>query len=230
MIRHFWKILLTFFLIMIFNPYSHANNNIKIQEKFSITLNVKHLDGEAAKELVAYLEPVNPVYPLPINQTIIKISQIEKAFAPYISVMQKGGQVNFINEDDITHHIYSPVSDNKFSFKIKTNEQKLFANFEHTGEVAMGCNIHDWMSGYILVVDTPYYAKTDVQGQVAISEVVAGDYLLNIWHPQLNSTDNRQVQRVEINKNVELLIKLESPLLDLPVQKSEDDFDFLSDY
>ncbi|WP_440874194.1 hypothetical protein [Thalassotalea sp. PLHSN55] len=240
MIKQSWKLLLSLLLIMTFQPWGHLSanesaqeatkQNYSVKQSYSVTLNVQHIDNKAAADLIVYLEPLSAALPLPANQAIVKVSQRDKAFAPYISVVQKGGQANFVNEDDITHHIYSPVSDNKFAFKIKTHEQKLLPSFEHAGEVAMGCNIHDWMSGYILVVDTPYYAKTNAQGQVEISDVIAGDYLLNIWHPQMSAAENKQVQRIEIQNNTKLSIKLKSSFNHLPEQKSEDDFDFLSDY
>lgn len=230
MTRQISSLLSAFILILVINPCSHATNLDEKQGVFSVTLNVELPDGTAAEDMIVYLEPINPVYPLPINQNTIQISQRNKAFSPYVNVVQKGGSANFLNEDDITHHIYSPVGHTKFSFKIRTNQQKKLPSFEQAGEVAMGCNIHDWMSGYILVVDTPYFAKSDAQGQAILSDVMAGEYLLNIWHPQLNSIENKQVQHIEIKDNSEVSIKLESSLKPLPVQKSEDDFDFLSDY
>ena len=223
-------LLSAFLLILMFTPWSQAKNLDEQQNAFIVTLNIQLPDGAAAEDMIVYLEPINPTFPLPINQEKIQISQRNKAFAPYVSLVQKGGQANFLNEDDITHHIYSPVGHSKFSFKIRTNEKKELPNFEQAGEVVMGCNIHDWMSGYILVVDTPYFAKSDAQGKVILSEVMLGDYFLNIWHPQLDSSENKQVQRVEIKDDVEIEVKLKSFLKPLPVQKSEDDFDFLSDY
>ncbi|MEI8647621.1 hypothetical protein P4S73_06140 [Paraglaciecola sp. Hal342] len=51
----------------------------------------------------------------------------------------------------------------------------------------MGCNVHDWMLGYIYVVDTPYFAKTDQQGSVSM-QVPDGEYIIKAWHPRISDT------------------------------------------
>ncbi|MEO7917333.1 MAG: methylamine utilization protein, partial [Dokdonella sp.] len=48
-------------------------------------------------------------------------------------------------------------------------------------------NIHDWMLGFIVVLDTPYFAKSDDDGRMRIANVPDGDYLLDIWHPRLSA-------------------------------------------
>ena len=110
--------------------------------------------------MVVYLQPEDDIS-LPFNEQIVEVGQFDRSFTPYISVMQLGNKVIFKNKDDITHHIYSPIGDNKFSFKISAGESQIKRDFQQTGEVAMGCNIHDWMSGYLLIVDTPLFGKTN---------------------------------------------------------------------
>lgn len=195
-----------------------------------ITIDVSTIDATAAADVVVYLEPVDKSVELPLSTKRVEVSQLDRAFNPYVSVVQKGAGVTFTNQDDITHHIYSPVGENKFSFKIKAEQENHVDAFNHVGEVAMGCNIHDWMSGYILVVDTPYFAKTSAEGNVVMSDVIAGEYLLNVWHPQLQTNNNKQSQRITVSKDLAVSVKLTSVLNDIPVQKGDDDFDFLSDY
>ena len=98
--------------------------------------------------MVVYLQPEDDIS-LPFNEKVVEVGQFDRSFTPYISIMQLGNKVNFKNKDDITHHIYSPIGDNKFSFKIRAGESQMKSDFQQTGEVAMGCNIHDWMSGYL---------------------------------------------------------------------------------
>lgn len=99
--------------------------------------------------MVVYLQPQDDIF-LTLNENIVEVGQFDRSFTPYISVIQLGNTVNFKNRDDITHHIYSPIGDNKFSYKINAGQSASKSDFQQTGEVAMDCNIHDWMSGYLL--------------------------------------------------------------------------------
>lgn len=181
------------------------------------------------ENMVIYLEPVNDLA-LPKTNKSITIGQLNKSFAPYVSIIQVGNTVNFKNQDDITHHIYSPVGDNKFEFKIRSGQTHSKADFNNAGEIAMGCNIHDWMSGYLLILETPYFAKSDAQGQLTINVAQAEKYRVTVWHPNLETDNNREMYLMDTRETSTMSITLTAPISDLPEQKSEDDFDFLSDY
>jgi len=56
--------------------------------------------------------------------------------------------------------------------------------FDEPGTIVLGCNIHDGMLGYVVVVDTPYFAKTDEQGVARIDGVAGGDYVVAAWTPR----------------------------------------------
>jgi plastocyanin len=198
-------------------------------EAAMLDIYIVDVDGKAVPELIVYAEPMHQ-QALPSNQERIEVGQYHKAFAPYVSVTQLGNAIQFSNQDDITHHIYSAVGQNKFSFKIKAGTQLLKKDFVEQGEVAMGCNIHDWMSGYLLLLTTPYYTKTDHQGLAQLEVSVAGGYRLTVWHPQLQEP-NKQLERViDVQHNQEITLKLTQVLAALPNQKNDEDFEFLSDY
>ena len=185
-------------------------------------------DKQPVDDVVVYLEPLDG-QPLPVVQHQLQISQRDKAFAPYIAVAQRGQSVLFTNQDDITHHIYSATGDNKFSFKIKAGEQHS-TPLAHAGEIAMGCNVHDWMSGYLLMVDTPYFDKTAADGQAVFSIAEPGRYQVRLWHPQLHQNDKKLTRVLNLKDNQSITLALSQPLADIPVQQNDDDFEFLSEY
>lgn len=182
--------------------------------------------------VIVYANPLD--FPAPDRKAEkIEVSQKNLAFNPFISVTQTDNEVAFTNQDDFTHHIYSISNDNRFSFKLKANHshdlQPKLAEGQAT-QIAMGCNIHDWMSGYILVVDTPYFAKTDEQGKLTINLEQAGRYQLTLWHPQLDVQDNQINQTVNIDSDFDLEWELPTTLeVELP-EVNEDEFDFLDKY
>jgi len=194
-----------------------------------ITVKVLDKNNKPLADMVVYLESKANLS-LPLNENIVEVGQFDRSFTPYVSVMQLGNKVNFKNKDDITHHIYSPIGENKFSYKISAGQSQIKSDFEQAGEVAMGCNIHDWMSGYLLIVDTPIFGKTDKKGQLNLTVQHSGEYKLVVWHPQLDVLDNRFYQQVQLSEDKTITVKLDNKILKISDQKNEEDFDFLSDY
>ncbi|WP_228768397.1 hypothetical protein [Shewanella sp. TC10] len=164
------------------------------------------------------------------TQPPIEVHQENKQFTPYITVIQKGYQLKFINDDDITHHIYSASGPKRFSFKLRKDNAQKDMVFDQAGHISMGCNIHDWMSGHVLVVDTPFYAVTNNLGQVEFDSVPDNEYQLDIWHPQLQIEDNKYSQKVSTPLSDSLTIQINASMDDIPSQQSLDDFDFLEGY
>lgn len=115
----------------------------------------------------------------------VEIEQKGKQFAPAVTVVPVGSQIHFPNRDKVRHHVFS------FS-KAKTFELKLYAGtpanpvpFEQPGVVVLGCNIHDNMVAWVLVVETPWYGQTNALGQLNLPDVPAGSYSLQVWHADL---------------------------------------------
>lgn len=190
---------------------------------------VKSKTGQALVDMVVYLEPLDGQI-LEKSLEEVVVGQFGKSFSPYLSVSQVNSKINFVNKDDITHHIYSAGNDNKFSFKIRAGSTNSSTLFKHASEVAMGCNIHDWMSGYLLVVNTPYFDKTDELGQASFNIEKQGNYNIVVWHPQMQVDNNRMVIKKNISKYNTHTFILKDEMESIPVQESADDFEFLSDY
>lgn len=185
--------------------------------------------SETLAGFVVYLESEH-TSSLPTTDKVVEISQQNKSFSPYISVMQLGNKVNFTNQDDITHHIYSPIGKNKFEMKIRSGKNEVKTDFVEAGEVAMGCNIHDWMSGYLLILQTPFFDKTNIKGHTEIKQVPTGKYQLTVWHPQLKTAEHKLIKQIKLTANAKFEFDVTDLMKKIPEQKSNDDFDFLDDY
>ncbi len=114
------------------------------------------------------------------------VDQVEKEFVENVTVISVGSRVNFPNSDDILHHVYSFSPAKVFELPLYGNGQNInyAEDFDQAGVVEIGCNIHDWMLGYIYVAQTRLAVKTDANGQAVIADVPAGDYTVRIWHPR----------------------------------------------
>lgn len=118
----------------------------------------------------------------------VAVEQHDREFVPYVSVIQTGTAVAFPNRDAILHHVYSFSPAKTFEFKLYTGKSPGEVKFDKPGVVTLGCNIHDWMIGYILVVSTPYFARSDASGAARLRDLPAGAYELRVWHPNQRAT------------------------------------------
>ena len=91
------------------------------------------------------------------------------------------------------HHVYSFSTPKKFELKLYGREEARSVTFDRAGVVALGCNIHDSMSGFIIVVDTPYAAQTDAAGRVTF-DAAPGAAKLSLWHPSIRAANNMLAQ------------------------------------
>jgi plastocyanin len=113
------------------------------------------------------------------------MDQRDKQFVPHLLVVQTGTSVNFPNSDVIAHHVYSFSHPNHFKLPIYKGEAYPPVAFDESGVVVLGCNIHDNMLGYILVVDTPVFAKTDMNGMATLpADNVEGAQVV-VWSPRI---------------------------------------------
>lgn len=118
------------------------------------------------------------------------MAQKSLSFTPGTLVVAKGSTVAFPNLDQVRHSVYSFSKPAKFTIDLYGRDQTRTQAFPVVGSVALGCNIHDSMRGYIRVVDTPYAGKTDASGSITLTGVPAGSAKIVVWHPQLRAPGN----------------------------------------
>ncbi|HSI44674.1 MAG TPA: methylamine utilization protein [Methylophilus sp.] len=134
-----------------------------------------------------------------------KIVQKNKMFNPKITVVQTGTNINFPNEDSFRHHVYSFSPAKKFELKLYSGVPTNPVQFDQAGVVTLGCNIHDSMLGYIYIVDTPFFAKTDDKGRAAL-KLSEGQYTYQVWLPGVNKPGTEQKVKIEGSTEVKITI------------------------
>jgi plastocyanin len=143
---------------------------------------VRDPQGKPVPDAAVVLYPLASAVQKP--RAVATIEQRGREFIPYVTVVQTGTAIEFPNNDSIKHHAYSFSAAKKFEIKLYAGKPGQPVVFDKPGEVVIGCNIHDWMEAYVLVVDSPYFARTAPDGSAAIANVPAGRYRLRLWHPQ----------------------------------------------
>lgn len=132
---------------------------------------------------------VHPAAGLPAEPTRfpwpLVVEQRDMQFHPFVLIVPVGADVAFPNRDPFRHHVYSFSPAKTFELKLYGRDETRRVRFDRVGVVALGCNIHDDMSAFIRVVDTPYAAKTGPSGEAVIKDLPTGAATLAVWHPYL---------------------------------------------
>jgi len=139
------------------------------------------------------------------------VAQENLQFRPFLTVVPVGADVSFPNLDPTRHHVYSFSPAKKFELKLFAKDQSRSVTFDRAGVVALGCNIHDQMSAYIIVTDSAWTARTDARGIARFTDAPAGS-TMSVWHPHLRvpgGTMSRRLGPGERTANV--AVKLRAP-------------------
>jgi len=149
----------------------------------SLELQIATPDGRPVEDFAVVLETPSG---LSARKAKASILQQDREFNPYLTIVQTGTAVEFPNRDAFKHHVYSFSQPKIFEIKLYAGKPAKPVVFDKPGVVALGCNVHDWMVAYVLVVDTPHFAKTGTDGRARIANVPPGAYRLKLWHPRLS--------------------------------------------
>ncbi|WAT13771.1 methylamine utilization protein [Xanthomonas fragariae] len=169
----------------------------------SVIVTVADADGLLVDAVVS-LEPALPVA-ASVSKTA-EMDQINSQFVPAVLVVRAGTLVRFPNRDQIRHQVYSFSPAKRFELPLFQGTMAASIRFDQAGLVTVGCNIHDWMLGYIVVLDTPYFGKTGSAGRVQL-EAPAGNYTLRVWHPRIKgaaTTEPLVLARAAVQRRVTL--------------------------
>ena len=157
-------------------------------------------DGSGVAGAVVFVRtPVPPAPPAgtPVRSTIM--DQIDKQFVPHVLPIAVGTEVRFPNHDQIHHHVYSFSRVKSFDLPLTKGEVAAPVVFDTPGVVKVGCNIHDWMMGVILVVPTPYFTTTDDGGAFVLKDAPAGDVTVTAWHEASETSLDDATKRIALS-------------------------------
>ena len=154
------------------------------------TIDVQVADGagKAVENAVVYAVPATPI---PVGRKVAVMDQKDRNFVPHVLPVQTGTWVEFPNSDNIRHQVYSVSPARRFQLPLYIGKPAIPIQFNTAGVVAIGCNIHEQMSAYIVIVDTPYFATAE-RGRAQLSNLTAGQYTLRVWYPGMRAEPKPQ--------------------------------------
>ena len=132
---------------------------------------------------IVYLENKAASYPK-AGGDVIKIAQKGYQFSPSIMAVQTGARVLFPNMDEEFHNVFSYSKTKRFDLgRFRREDDSPAISFDKPGTVKIYCEIHQHMRCILLVLDTPWFTRTDERGGFKLSKVPAGDYTLKAFLP-----------------------------------------------
>jgi plastocyanin len=162
--------------------------------------------GELKNVVVRIAKGLAGTFPAPTTEA--EIDQQGCRYVPHVFVAQAGQPVLIKNSDQTMHnvHTYRGLS-------TLFNQAQVFGmppikkKFPTVGDVVkFKCDVHPWMTAYLLVTDNPFHAVTGDDGSFTIKDVPAGTYTVEVWHEKLG-TKQTQVT-VTAGKPSELKLEL----------------------
>jgi len=139
--------------------------------------------GEAKSNhggVVVYLKGVPNALP-DTSKLVSRVYQRDKQFTPAVSVALLGSSIEFPNDDNVFHNVFSLSKALRFDLGLYKSGASKTVKAKKVGVIDVYCNIHPQMAAKVLVLDTKYYAVTESDGQFKIQGVPPGSYELVAW-------------------------------------------------
>lgn len=177
----------------------------------TLQITVTDKDGKPAQDVVVLVDTPTKIAPK-ASTTPVVVAQQDLKFSPFLTVVPVGTTLRFVNKDSYDHHVRSTPSGplgsmpsvKNFELRLDAANEPAGSNDEYkttspkhkksgtswqevkvdqAGPIGLGCHLHSSMRGQVYVSGTPFFAKTDANGQASIEGVPDGAAEVAIWHP-----------------------------------------------
>ncbi|MDA1082669.1 MAG: hypothetical protein O2973_13555 [Gemmatimonadetes bacterium] len=129
---------------------------------------------------VIYLEPKSGISKATPATT--RMAMNGSNFAPRVRVVTTGSTIEYPNQDPFTHNVFSTTPGALFDLGSYGSGKAKSNKFAKPGAFPIYCNVHEKMTAYVVVVNTPWFAQASNNGRWSLSKVPAGQYTMTVWH------------------------------------------------
>jgi len=184
-----------------------------------LAVRVVDASGLPVRDAVVTLYPAGSAARAPSAGGRFVVSQQNLQFHPFLTIVPVGADVSFPNLDPTKHHVYSFSPAKRFELKLFARDQSRTVRFDRAGVVALGCNIHDAMSAFIVVTDSAWTTRTNAQGIAAFGNAPNAPGRVTVWHPFLRAPGGTLQQAIApTQRSANFMVRLRPP----PVPMSMD--------
>ncbi|MDB5352153.1 MAG: hypothetical protein JWN86_3400 [Planctomycetota bacterium] len=141
--------------------------------------------SKGVRNVIVYIPKPTKVSPEAVSalkSAEVVFDQKNCRFVPHVLAAMKGQTVQIKSSDPVGHNANAVgLNNNKFNLPTQPLSSMPYPlrGVDKPGKV--GCDIHGWMEAYWLVLDNPYFAVTDAQGNFEIKNVPAGEQKVVVW-------------------------------------------------
>jgi plastocyanin len=122
----------------------------------------------------------------------VRMDQRNETFTPHVLAIDVGTPVDFPNNDQTFHNVFSLSKAKKFDLGRYGRNKSKTVRFDKPGIVRVFCDIHSHMNAFIIVFNHPFHALTDDEGRYRIDNIPPGTYAVTAWH-EGEARDTRSV-------------------------------------
>ena len=135
-------------------------------------------------------------FPTPSEPVLL--NQAGCIYEPYVFGLMVNQKLRIKNSDDILHNVHAMTPNGDSDFNLAEGPGMIIEkSFRTAGiPVRLGCDVHPWMFAYACVVENPYFAVTDANGNYSISNVPPGDYVLEAYHVKTHGHHDGETQQI----------------------------------
>ena len=113
-------------------------------------------------------------------------------FIPHITVVPAGAELDILNSDGILHNLHTfPNHNRAINIAQPKFKKRITQRFEAADRIRVTCDVHSWMSSWIIVVEHPYYVVSAADGSYSLGDVPPGTYTVTVWHESLGSRQSQ---------------------------------------
>jgi len=144
--------------------------------------------------VVVFLDNLPASSPSAAQPAAPRMRQINKSFDPKVLPIAVGTTVEFPNDDNVFHNVFSLSKTKPFDLGIYAQNSSKSVVFDQPGLVKVYCNIHPQMIGYILVLANPYFTTTDEDGHFILENAPVGLATIRTWYPSSKNGPEKHIR------------------------------------
>jgi len=116
-------------------------------------------------------------------------------YIPHVAVLQVNQPLDIYNDDQTSHNIHPLATVNpEWNKSQPPGAPPIHATYAKPEFIPVKCNVHPWMHGYFVVLNTSHYAVTGEDGAFSLKGLPPGKYTVTAWHEKFG----KQSQEVTV--------------------------------
>jgi len=144
--------------------------------------------GKEIRNVVVWIENPPPGAATVPRTEKVEMDQKGCSFLPRVVMVPAGGTVDFLNSDRLLHNIHATPKHNVSFNRTQPMGRTIPVTFAQPEIVRINCDLHAWMTAWVVVTAHPFYAVTGADGRFAFDNLPPGQYKLQIWQERLGTT------------------------------------------